>query len=71
MPVQPPEAVHAVALDAVQLSVLLPPLATELGDAVKLTAGGDGGGAGETVTVTDCVALAPPVPVHGQRVSRR
>ena len=64
VPLHPPEAVHAVALDAVQLRVLLPPLDTELGEAVKLTAGGDSGGAGETVTVTDCVALAPPVPVQ-------
>jgi len=63
VPVQPPEAVHAVELEVVQLSVLLPPLATELGDAVKLTTGGDGGVAGETVTVTDC-DVAPPAPVH-------
>jgi len=58
-PDQAPEAVHEVALVADQVNVELPPLATVLGLAAKVTVG-----AGEvTETVADCVAL-PPVPVQ-------
>lgn len=59
VPLQPPDAVHEVALVEDQDSVELPPFATVLGLALKLTVG-----AGElTVTVEDCAAL-PPVPVQ-------
>jgi hypothetical protein len=51
--------VQEVALVADQVNVELPPLATVLGLAAKVTVG-----AGEvTDTVADCVAL-PPVPVQ-------
>jgi hypothetical protein len=59
VPDQAPEAVQEVALVADQVNVELPPLATVLGLAAKVTVG-----AGEvTDTVADCVAL-PPVPVQ-------
>jgi hypothetical protein len=58
-PLQPPEAVHDVALVEDQVSVDLAPLATVLGFAVRVTAGGFR----VTETVADCVAL-PPLPVH-------
>jgi hypothetical protein len=59
LPDQAPEAVQEVALVADQVNVELPPLATVLGLAAKITVG-----AGEvTETVADCVAL-PPVPVQ-------
>jgi hypothetical protein len=48
LPLQPPDAVQAVAFAAVQLSVELVPLATELGAALMETVG-----AGE---LTDTVA---------------
>jgi hypothetical protein len=49
LPLQPPDAVQAVAFAAVQLSVELVPLATELGAALMETVG-----AGElTETVAD------------------
>lgn len=56
-PAQDPEAVHAVALFADQVSVELLPLATVLGLAARLMVGAGA----VTETVTDCVAL-PPVP---------
>jgi hypothetical protein len=59
VPDQAPEAEQEVALVADQLKVELPPLATVLGLAVKVTVG-----AGEvTDTVADWLAL-PPVPVQ-------
>jgi len=59
LPDQSPEAVHEVALVADHVNVALPPLATVLGPAVKVTVG-----AGcVTDTVADCDAL-PPVPVQ-------
>ena len=59
LPLQPPDAVQAVAFVADHVSVELLPLATELGAALIKTVG-----AGElTETVADCVAL-PPGPVH-------
>ena len=59
LPDQPPEAVQAVVLVEVQVSVAALPLATVLGVAARLTVG-----AGAlTDTVADCVAL-PPVPVQ-------
>lgn len=60
LPDQPPDAVHAVALVAVQVSVLLLPLATVLGEAVNVTTAA---GLGLTVTVADWLAL-PPAPVQ-------
>jgi len=61
LPLQPPEAVHAVALVDDHVSVLLPPLATLVGDADRFTVG-----AGvEAMTVTEALACAvPPAPVQ-------
>jgi len=59
-PDQPPEAVHAVALVEVQVSVEDPPLAIVLGLAPSVTRTL---GAAETVTVADWMA-EPPVPVQ-------
>src|SRR5262245_45879261 len=59
----PPLAVQDVASDVDQLSVVEPPAVSQLGLALKLTTVAGCGGA-ETVTVTDCTALAPPGPVH-------
>jgi hypothetical protein len=67
LPDHAPEAEHDVAFAAVQVSVELLPLITELGLARRLTVGAGGGGGGggnaETVTLADCVA-EPPVPVQ-------
>lgn len=60
-PVQPPEAVHDVAFDVDHVNVLVPPLLTEVGEAVSVTTGAGVG------ALTDTVALAcavPPVPVQ-------
>lgn len=59
VPLQPPDAVQAVALVDDQDSVEPAPLATVLGLELKLTVGADE----LTDTVTDCTAL-PPAPVH-------
>ena len=56
LPDHPPEAVHAVALVADQVSVELAPLATVLGLADKVTTGAGG----VTETVADWLALPPP-----------
>lgn len=58
-PVQPPEAVQAVALVEDQLSVVLAPLAILVDAALRDTVGA----AADTVTVADCEAV-PPVPVQ-------
>lgn len=58
-PVQPPDAVHAVALVEDQTSVELPPLVMLLGPALMETLGA----AVDVVTVADWDA-EPPVPVH-------
>jgi hypothetical protein len=60
VPLQPPDAVHEVALVVDQVSVLEPPELTVAGLAPMDTVGG---GAVFTVTVTDWLAL-PPAPVH-------
>ena len=39
MPLQPPDAPHDVAFVEVQVKLLLPPLATVVGDADKVTVG--------------------------------
>jgi hypothetical protein len=65
LPLQPPEAVHAVALVEDQTNVELVPLATLVGLALKETVGRVAGGG-----VTDCTVTVvdrdvdPPVPVH-------
>jgi hypothetical protein len=58
-PLQPPEAVHEVALVEFHVSVEAPPLATEVGFAVNVTVG-----AGATLTVAVAMLLEPPAPVH-------
>jgi hypothetical protein len=61
LPLQAPDAVHAVALTEVHVNVLVAPLATVVGDAESVTVG-----AGvELVTETDALAEAvPPAPVQ-------
>jgi hypothetical protein len=59
-PDQSPDAVHAVALVDAQVRVDAPPLATEVGFAVREALGTGGG---NTVTVADALAL-PPGPVQ-------
>jgi hypothetical protein len=58
-PVQPPDAVQAVALVDDQVNSEVAPLATVVGLALKVTVGA----ALVTATVTDCEAL-PPLPVQ-------
>ncbi len=61
-PVQPPDAVQAVALVELHVRVDAAPLATEVGAAASVTVG-----AGVTVamlTVAEAGALVPPTPVQ-------
>lgn len=51
MPVHPPEAVHVVELVEDQVSVLLPPLPTNVGLALRVTVGS---------SATDTLEVAPP-----------
>jgi hypothetical protein len=60
LPDQAPEAVQEVALVDDQLKLELPPLASVLGLALRLTVAV---GFGLTVTVVDCAAV-PPVPLQ-------
>jgi hypothetical protein len=61
-PLQPPEAVHAVAFVELQFSVVAAPLTTEAGLAVSAIVGG---GAAAAVTVTvEIAGLVPAAPVH-------
>ena len=60
-PLQPPEAVHAVALVELQLSVEVPPAATMVGFAVKAAVGMT---AAATVTVAVATLLVPPAPLQ-------
>ena len=60
-PLQPPEAVHDVALVELQVSVEAPPLAIVLGLAVSEAVGT---GLAVTVTVAAAAVLVPPEPVH-------
>jgi len=62
VPLQPPEAVHDVALVELQVSVEVPPLAIGVGLAVSVAVGT--GLAGVTATVTPVAALVPPEPVQ-------
>ena len=57
-PLKPPEAEHEVALVDDHVSVLLPPLVTEVGDADNDTVGA-GGVVLETETVVLACAVAP------------
>ena len=58
-PLQPPDAVQAVAFAEVHVNVDIPPLATVVGDAASVTVG-----AGEiTTTSVDCEA-EPPGPLQ-------
>ena len=59
MPLQPPEAVHEVALVELQVKVDVPPLTIVVGFAVSVTVG-----LGAIVTVADVALLVPPVPVQ-------
>lgn len=61
VPLQPPDAVQAVAFVAVHASVVELPLKTVVGFALSVTVGGVGPAA--TVTVTVCAAV-PPAPLH-------
>ncbi len=61
VPSQPPVAEQLVALTADQVSVVRPPSATVVGDALRETVGGGGACGGTTVTLTDWVA-EPPAP---------
>ena len=62
-PVHAPEAVQLVALVDDQVSIELPPLATEVGLPVNVSVGA-GGGVPLTVTVTFRTGLFPPAPEH-------
>ena len=59
LPLQPPVAVHDVALVELHVSVEAPPLATEVGFAVNVTVGADA-----MVTVAVATLLVPPVPLQ-------
>ena len=60
VPLHDPEAAQAVALVAVQVIVALLPFVTVLGLAERVIVGTGC----VTVTVTDCEALLPPLPVQ-------
>ena len=59
LPLQPPEAVHEVALLLDQASVELLPEVIEVGLAVKVTVG-----AGEVTVTVAFAGVEPPVPAH-------
>jgi hypothetical protein len=59
VPLQPPVAVHEVALVELHVSVEAAPLAIEVGFAVNVTVG-----AGTTVTVAVATLLVPPAPLQ-------
>jgi hypothetical protein len=61
VPLQPPEAVHNVALVDIQVSVDEPPLAMVGGLAIRVAVGT---GLVVTVTVTGAAELLPPAPAH-------
>jgi hypothetical protein len=63
VPVHPPDAVQAVALVELHVSVTVPPLVTLGVDAVNVAVG-VGKVAGVTSTLTDWVPEVPPAPVH-------
>jgi hypothetical protein len=59
VPLQPPEAVHEVALVELHVSVEAPPLAIDVGLAARLTVA-----APAIVTVAVAIVLAPPAPLQ-------
>ncbi len=59
VPLQPPEAVHEVALVELQVKVDALPLATDVGFAASATVA-----AGTTLTVAVVRLLVPPAPVQ-------
>jgi hypothetical protein len=59
VPLQPPDAVHDVALVELHVSVEVPPAGTLVGFAFKVAVGAE-----VTVTVTVATGLTPPVPLH-------
>lgn len=61
MPLQPPEAVHAVALVEFHVKVAAPPVATLVGFAVKAAVGT---AVATTATVTATAGLTPPEPAQ-------
>jgi hypothetical protein len=61
VPLQPPEAVHAVAWVEFHVRVEVPPVATLVGFAVNAAVGTAGAA---TVTVTVTAGLTPPAPVQ-------
>ena len=61
VPLQPPEAVHEVALVEVQVSVDDPPLAMVGGLVIRVAVGT---GLVVTVTVARVAGLVPPAPAH-------
>jgi len=63
LPLHPPDAVHDVAFDELHVSVLLPPLLTDVGDADSDTVGAGVEPASATATVT-FVEREPPAPVQ-------
>ena len=62
LPLQPPDALHEVALVDDHVSCVLPPLDTLVGFAARVTVGAGGGGAA-TATVTERLLEAVPL-VH-------
>ncbi len=59
VPLQPPEAVHEVALVELHVKVDALPLATDVGFAARVTVA-----AGTTLTVAVVTLLVPPAPVQ-------
>jgi len=59
-PLQPPDALHEVALVVLHVRVEVPLLAILAGFAPSVTVGDGGGGSGVTVTVAVAAALVPP-----------
>jgi hypothetical protein len=59
VPLQPPDAIHEVALVEFHVSVEAPPVGTDVGFAVSVTVA-----AGRTVTVAVATLLAPPAPAQ-------
>jgi hypothetical protein len=63
-PVQLPDAVHDVAFVELQVSVLLPPLLTDIGEAESETVGAGVEPVPDTVTVVLACAVRPLLPVQ-------
>ena len=61
VPIQPPEAVHEVALVELHVNMEAPPLATDIGFAVSVTVAAP---EPDTVTLAVAIVLAPPAPLQ-------